>query len=355
MARNPNWSPDELILALDLYLHIGTTTKDEPAVVELSDILNRMTDSKGKTDPARFRNPNGVSMKLSNFARLDPRYSGVGLRRGGRLELKIWEEFSSNPSALDAEVMRIKADVTPAPFDPSIRTWKEVVTNAVHRFTNNHHTTIISRKALIEEELDSILEETNSGGATPEQTLSRVLQELRDDEILEFLGDGRYLLLDTPIAIENEDLPTDAIDIALEHNKLQFGVVSTGDDIATIRQRRGQTAIRKLCLRNYGHQCAMCDIHDGRLLIASHIARWADLPEARGDLRNVVCLCRIHDALFEIGYIALSNNYEILKRMSIENGLLSLILDVSKGFRMPIDYPPSPEYLQMHRVRTNFE
>jgi len=42
--RNPTWTRDELILALDLYLHepAARGSKTHPAVIELSGVLNRL-------------------------------------------------------------------------------------------------------------------------------------------------------------------------------------------------------------------------------------------------------------------------------------------------------------------------
>ncbi len=75
-------------------------------------------------------------------------------------------------------------------------TWHESVRQALKRYVRRHRSPIIERQSLIREELDRIVEETGSQGKTPEQTLSRVLQELRDEGLLEFLGDGRYRFLD---------------------------------------------------------------------------------------------------------------------------------------------------------------
>lgn len=107
MPRNPKWSRDELILALDVYLRHGTGSSWSQHIVELSSLLNRMTNVDMQPDPLRFRNPNGVGMKLANFARLDPSYLGTGLTRGGRLEVVIWRELANNKTALAAEVARI--------------------------------------------------------------------------------------------------------------------------------------------------------------------------------------------------------------------------------------------------------
>jgi putative restriction endonuclease len=52
--------------------------------------------------------------------------------------------------------------------------------------------TIFDRQTLIDAEGPRILIDTGSGGVTPWQTLSRVLQELRDQGVLEFVGGGTY-------------------------------------------------------------------------------------------------------------------------------------------------------------------
>ncbi|RLC54884.1 MAG: hypothetical protein DRI79_07350 [Chloroflexi bacterium] len=234
--------------------------------------------------------------------------------------------------------------------------WRDAVLDALHRFSNRHNTKTITRQGLLEEELDRIVSETGTRGLTPEQTLSRVLQELRDEGILYFIGGGQYLLLmDTPIDVEMEELPRDAIDFAIRRGKLRIGMVPARDELTMSRRRLGQSRIRWLCLHSYDHQCALCDIRNENLLIASHISRWADDPEARGVLSNVICFCRFHDVLFEYGYISLSDDYHVLKKGNVNSQTVARILDITNEFRLPKAYPPAPEFLQKHRVRTGFE
>ena len=75
-GRNPPWEADELILALDLYLRHGQLDDTDSRVVEVSRVLNTLPIHSTRPDAARFRNPNGVAMKLANFAALDPAYVG---------------------------------------------------------------------------------------------------------------------------------------------------------------------------------------------------------------------------------------------------------------------------------------
>lgn len=72
------------------------------------------------------------------------------------------------------------------------RSWSEAVTIAAQRYVAKTGSSVFTRQALIEAELDAIIADTGSAGATPYQTLSRVLQELRDASVLEFIDHGTY-------------------------------------------------------------------------------------------------------------------------------------------------------------------
>ncbi len=232
--------------------------------------------------------------------------------------------------------------------------WNDAVIRGLRRFARRHKTRKINRRGLLQEELQQIVNETQSKGITPEQTLSRVLQELRDQGLLYFLDQGTYLLLDTPLDVETEDLPDDALDFALSHEKLRLGSVSTSSEKALARRRRGQDRLRVLTLHNYGSRCALCDVTDERLLVVSHISRWADDPEASGDFSNVICLCRFHDALFEHGYLSLSDDLTVLRKNDGGSRTVALNLEIAEKFQPPPSYPPSPVYLRKHRQRTGY-
>ena len=95
MPRNPKWHQDELILALDLYFDFGGAPPNQthPKFIELSQILNKLPIFTERPDPEKFRNANGVYMKLCNYLRFDPNYQGEGLPRGGALEKDVWGTY----------------------------------------------------------------------------------------------------------------------------------------------------------------------------------------------------------------------------------------------------------------------
>jgi 5-methylcytosine-specific restriction enzyme A len=119
--RNPSWMRDELILALDLYVRSkgNPPGKSSAEIKELSAVLNQLTGAVSKTRP-KYRNANGVYMKLMNFRRFDPMFLAQGksgLTRGNKLEESVWKEFASDPKRLAQTAAAIKADLEVSPHD----------------------------------------------------------------------------------------------------------------------------------------------------------------------------------------------------------------------------------------------
>ena len=68
-SRNPPWSRDELIVTLDFYFQHSPSIPDKSSedIIELSAFLNRLQSKLGGEISDKFRNTNGVQMKLANF------------------------------------------------------------------------------------------------------------------------------------------------------------------------------------------------------------------------------------------------------------------------------------------------
>jgi 5-methylcytosine-specific restriction enzyme A len=118
--RNPIWSRDELILALDLYMRHQASLPDNrhPEVVELSRLLNRLAAVNTMVGSDKFRNANGVAMKLQNFRRLDPSQQGNGLPGGGKGEEEVWAVFAGDLERLRSTAAAIRATVSALEDDP---------------------------------------------------------------------------------------------------------------------------------------------------------------------------------------------------------------------------------------------
>jgi len=108
--RNPKWHRDEVILALDLYydLKSGEMNSSHPEIIKISELLNRLPIHINRPNQDKFRNPNGVNLKLANFKHYDPDYAGEGLKGGSKLDKEVLEEFYGERPLLKAIANKIK-------------------------------------------------------------------------------------------------------------------------------------------------------------------------------------------------------------------------------------------------------
>lgn len=113
-GRNPPWEYDELVLALDVYFREprARQSKRDSAVADLSRILRALPLPIERPDPERFRNVNGVFMKLQNFKAVDPDYTAdgrTGLGAGAtQRERTLFERFGNKQDELEALARQIR-------------------------------------------------------------------------------------------------------------------------------------------------------------------------------------------------------------------------------------------------------
>lgn len=126
--RNPKWHRDELILALDLYFQLkpGQIHARNPLIIELSNVLNTLPLFEDKPDAARFRNPNGVGLKLSNFLALDDTYAGKGMSSSSKLDKVVFDEFKHQRALLHNLANAIKESVANPEIAKSILSTNDV-------------------------------------------------------------------------------------------------------------------------------------------------------------------------------------------------------------------------------------
>lgn len=230
-------------------------------------------------------------------------------------------------------------------------TWKLAVKAALLRFAERHKTATVERVHFLAEELPQIVDATGSLGNTPSQTVSRVFQELREDGFLYFSHAGQYIINQYPIKVIDEDVADDVLENAINSKQLVLQDVLATDSMAQTRIRRGAAALRRVTMNNYRMTCAICDVRELPLLVTSHIARWADRPEARGFLTNTICFCAFHDALFENGFFSFSDSLEIIKKSQIDSKSILIWMDsCTSAFKTPRVLPDA-RYLAEHRIR----
>jgi DNA-binding transcriptional ArsR family regulator len=229
------------------------------------------------------------------------------------------------------------------------------VLDAIQRLSGQDNPAVVTRGQLITQELSTIVSETQSEGGTPHQTLSRELQQLRDEGLVEFLSRGRYRLVKPIVDAETFVGTRDELDSAIKEGRLRIGKIETGTDLALQRRRRGQERVRRLALDNYRKRCALCDLQHQAMLWTSHIVPWAESSDGRGDLTNILILCRPHDSLFEFGYWSLDDELAVLQHPEKKKPwVVRALLPNTISFRRPRYDAPACEYLRFHRNRHGF-
>lgn len=99
---NPNWTREEVILALELYHSVGGSIPgpNDERVISLSEELRSLPYHREASKVASFRNPAGVAFKLQNLRQVA---GGQGLAHTARTDRDVWEQFGSDsPSTKDA-------------------------------------------------------------------------------------------------------------------------------------------------------------------------------------------------------------------------------------------------------------
>lgn len=149
------------------------------------------------------------------------------------------------------------------------------------------------------------------------------------------------------------------IHVATDSDEPEADALNTGVGIATLKTRIGQSAFSNAVRKNYGHKCCFpnCEICDERLLVAGHVARWADVPSLRGQLSNGICMCLMHDKAFELGIFTLDSQLRIQqipeRSATVDWAKENILPFVGQTILIP-SVAPSIEVLQYHWSRIGF-
>lgn len=90
---------------------------------------------------------------------------------------------------------------------------------------------------------------------------------------------------------------------------------------ATVKVRRGQEYFRQAVLNNFAGQCGVTGLAVRELLIASHILPWGKHETERLNVRNGLCLSRLHDAAFDMGLITFDGDLRLRMSKRLKSAL----------------------------------
>ena len=126
-----------------------------------------------------------------------------------------------------------------------------------------------------------------------------------------------------------------------------------------VRARLHQSAFRERVLHAYDRRCALSGLPEISLIDAAHIIRDGDAELGQPDVRNGICMSKIHHAAFDSGLIGIDPDYKIhiSERLlelhdgpMLEFGLKAL---QGTGLRKPDDqrFWPDRQRLEIHFAR----
>ena len=126
---------------------------------------------------------------------------------------------------------------------------------------------------------------------------------------------------------------------------------------ANVKVRLGQEYFRDAVLNNFGGRCGVTELAVRELLIASHILPWGTHVAERLNVRNGLCLSRLHDAAFDRGLITFDDNLRLVlsPRLKAELPQRSVAENFGaysgEALHFPDDAaPPELAFLSKHRA-----
>lgn len=159
-------------------------------------------------------------------------------------------------------------------------------------------------------------------------------------------------LLEVPDSSDLEVLPKEGFSI------IKRPPLGPTDVTATVKQRRGQEYFRDAVLNNFGGCCGVTQLAIRELLIASHILPWGTHADERLNVRNGLCLSRLHDTAFDRGLITFDDNLCLVLSKQLKSELPKRAVEESFGayegeaLHLPSDAAlPQSEFLATHRAK----
>ncbi len=221
-----------------------------------------------------------------------------------------------------------------------------MVRRELHRYRDQTGHDVVERQDLLDQSR-SVLEAEFPEANTPGQTLSRVLQELRDSDELEFLDHaGTYRI---------RELEVDAADVSTDQGT---GTYEAETYETTVQARSMPAAFREAVLSWYDARCPVSGVDHAGLLDVAHVLPWSDYPDRRTDPANVIPLDKTHHEAFDRGLFTLDSGFHlhVSPELSTDSDVLRRTLLDREGNR--VEFPdvrqPSGEYLNQHNSRLDW-
>jgi putative restriction endonuclease len=157
--------------------------------------------------------------------------------------------------------------------------------------------------------------------------------------------------LDQYIDAPKEEVPNKGFDEAAQ--EAYIASLPEGLDIPRLSKvRMNQGFFREMVLASYDGRCAITGISEPELLTASHIMPWSEVPSARTNPRNGICLNALHDRAFDRGFITFGESLNVIYSPRLSNDDRVRIQSLGGDrLNLPSRFLPDREFLDYHRSK----
>lgn len=177
-------------------------------------------------------------------------------------------------------------------------TWRELVRRELARYREDTGSEFVERQEFLDVALP-VFGAAYPDAETPGQTFSRVMQELRDRDEVDFVdGRGTYRIVD----VEGAESTGSGVDA---------GSYTAREYETAVGARSMPAAFRAYVLDLYDHRCPVSGVDHDALLDVAHVRSWSEHPDYRVDPGNVLPLSRTQHAAFDAGLFTLDRNYRV--------------------------------------------
>jgi len=216
--------------------------------------------------------------------------------------------------------------------------WPTATIEAIRSVCRKSGSSKFTREELIAGELRNIISATGSAGQTPAQTLSRILQNLRDAGKIQFLGRGNYRLLSATAGrveaisaprtedteIKKPSSPSSTI-VQAPLTACDLGEPEPAErSLMTVSRIIRDSRIVQQLKSVYEYRCQICSntielrTGQGRYCEAHHIRPLGRPHEGSDNIANLVIVCPNHHAMLDFGAIPSASNELQITRHRID-------------------------------------
>lgn len=202
--------------------------------------------------------------------------------------------------------------------------WREVVRKEISNLVSETGEDFFTRRDLIRRGLERFRKEFPAA-KTPEQTLSRELQELRNLGEIEFAAPGEYRILVRGAREVRALKSAPSQPIPLPGSRRMA--------LRMIASRPFQARLRAKVIPNFSFSCAICGLTPEWFLDAAHLRPAAKFVELAGDPAGAIALCKNHHQAMDVGAVIIETDLSV----KVEKDIFESVSDETRRTVMQYD------------------